>query len=63
MNLEEQIAEKDVKLHKLYRRHRDVMRSIDRVQADRMKLVRQKEKQDGHLAGELLRPGSTELGA
>mgnify|MGYP001307781382 CR=1 FL=1 len=60
--LDEQIGHLDVRLSKLYRRHRDVLRSIERVQSERMKLIRQKEKTSGP-THRLARPGSTELGA
>lgn len=60
--LDEQIGDLDVRLGKLYRRHRDVLRSIERVQSERMKLIRQKERRDGQVASKLLRPGSTALG-
>jgi len=47
MTLAEQIVATDISLAKLYRRHRDVLRSIEQIQAYRQKLIREKERQDG----------------
>lgn len=60
--IDEQIGDCDVRLGKLYKKHRSVLQNIERVQQERMKLIRQKERRDGQVASRLLRPGSTALG-
>lgn len=51
MTYDERIEELNKRLTKLYRRHRAVIASIERVQAARIKLVRERERCDRKNSG------------